>query len=185
MSTNKRMRTHAVMCDVLSDLDLVAHILAGNISPSAFVAACLVSKGWLSVCRADERVLRGASQYQGGLTKGTLIRLFAISSHAADALPRTSHKRYGGGTYFLYREAAINALLANGGMKEWKRRLRSRTETPCITHWAKGHDSTPRCVFQQEERLHARAMYCGVGWRGWKVDQGGVGGGGGPSSSVV
>ena len=35
MGANKRMRTHAVMCDVLSDLDLVAHILAGNIGPSA------------------------------------------------------------------------------------------------------------------------------------------------------
>ena len=110
MGANKRMRTHAVMRDVLSDLDLVAHILAGNIGPSAFVAASLVSKGWLSVCRTDERVLRGAAQYQGGLTKGTLIKLFAISSCVADALPRTSHARYGGGTYFLYGEAAINAL---------------------------------------------------------------------------
>ena len=84
------MHTHAVMRDVVCDLDLVAHILAGNIGPSAFVAASLVCKGWLSVCRTDERVLRGAAQYQGGLTKGTLIKLFAISSCVADALPRTS-----------------------------------------------------------------------------------------------
>ena len=158
MGANKRMRTHAVMRDVLSDLDLIAHILAGSIGPSAFVAATLVSKGWLSVCRTDERVLRGAALYQGGLTKGTLIKLFAISSCVADALPRTSHARYGGGTYFLYREDAINAILANGGMKEWQKRLRSRgAETPCITHWSKGHDSTRR-VFRQEERLHARAV---------------------------
>ena len=157
MGANKRMRTHAVMRDVLSDLDLVAHILAGNIGPSAFVAASLVSKGWLSVCRTDERVLRGAAQYQGGLTKGTLSKLFAISSCVADALPRSSHARYGGGTYFLYREAAVNALLANGGMKEWRKRLRSRAETPCIAHWPKGHYSI-RHVFQQEERLHARAV---------------------------
>ena len=157
MGANKRMRTHAVMRDVLSDLDLVAHILAGNIGPSAFVAASLVCKGWLSVCRKDERVLRGAAQYQGGLAKGTLIKLFAISSCVADALPRTSRARYGGGTYFLYGEAAINAILENGGMKEWQKRLRSRAETPCITHWSKGHGSTRR-VFLQEERLHARAV---------------------------
>ena len=42
-------------------------------------------------------------------------------------------------------------------MKEWRKRLRSRAETQCIAHWPKGHDSTRR-IFQQEERLHARAV---------------------------
>ena len=157
MSSNKSTRTHAVMRDVLSDPDLVAHILAGNIGPSAFAAASLVCKGWLSVCRTDERVLRGAARYQGGVTKGTLIELFAISSSVADALPRTSHARYSGGKYFLYGDAAIDAILANGGMKEWQRRLRSRAEAPCIARWPKGHGCIRR-VFQQEERLHVRAV---------------------------
>ena len=163
MGANKRMRTHAVMRDVLSDLDLVAHILAGNIGPSAFVAASLVSKGWLSVCRTDERVLRGAAQYQGGLTKGTLIKLFAISSCVADALPRTSHKRFGGGTYYLYKINAIDTLLANKGMEEWRRRLLNRGRRPCIAPWP----TEPVCLrraFQQEERLHAKA----AGLKKWR-----------------
>ena len=61
--------------------------------------------------------------------------------------------------YYLYGESAIDILLANGGMKEWKMRLRSRSDSPRITHWTKGRDYTPRCDFLQEERLHERAMY--------------------------
>ena len=48
MGANKKMRTHAVMRDVLSDLDLVAHILRGNLGPSTLVAASAVSTVGLS-----------------------------------------------------------------------------------------------------------------------------------------
>jgi hypothetical protein len=155
MSANKRARTHATMRDVLTNLDLVGKILVGNIGPSAFAAASLVSKCWLSVCRTDEGVLQGVAQYQGGVTKTTLMRLFAVSPHEADTLPRTSHKRYGGGSYYLYGGAAIDAILANGGMKEWQKRLRSRGASPCLTR-RQPQSSDIRRAFQQEERLHAR-----------------------------
>jgi hypothetical protein len=145
------------MSDVLTNPDLVGKILAGNIGPSAFAAASLVSKGWSSVCRADERVLRGVARYQGGVTKTVLMRLFAVSPHEADTLPRTSHKRYGGGTYFLYSEAAIDAILAYGGIQEWQKRLRSRGASPCLTR-RQLQPSDVRRAFQREERLHTRAV---------------------------
>ena len=117
-SANQGHRTRIAIDAVVSDVNLVALILAGNVGPSGFVAASLVCKAWLSVCREDERVLRGLAAYHGGLTKGVFVKLFAISSQEADALPRAKHLRFGGGHYFLYRADAVDAVLAVGGIKE-------------------------------------------------------------------
>eukprot|EP00966_Prymnesium_polylepis_P305631 7062737-Prymnesium_polylepis.1 len=69
----------------------------------------MVCKTWLSVCQSNESVLRGVAQYQGGLTKSAFMKLFAVTSLKAEALPRTTQKRYDGGTYYLYSDAAVNA----------------------------------------------------------------------------
>lgn len=153
---NKKVRVRAAMESVLADADLVSVVLAGSIGPSAFAAASCVCKTWLTVCRTDKRVLRGAAQYQGGLTKSTLMKLFAISSQVADALPRSAHKRFGGGVYYIYQIDAVDTLLANKGMDEWRSRLHHRGRRPCIALWA----TQPGCLrrtFEQEERLHAQA----------------------------
>ena len=158
MNPNSGQQTRAAIDAVVADVDLVGVILAGNIGPSGFAAASLVCKVWLSVCRMDERVLRGVAAYQGGLTKGVFMKLFAISSQEADALPRTKHKRYGGGVYFLYHREAVDAILAAGGITNWRTGLRLRIENTSITRWP----SRPGCVrraSQQEERLHARALH--------------------------
>ena len=107
----KRQRTRAAIDAVVSDVDLLALILSQGIGPASFTAASLVCRTWLRVCRSDERVLRGVALYQGGLTKGAFMKLFALTSKEADALPRTSHRRYGGGSYFLYRGDAVDAVL--------------------------------------------------------------------------
>lgn len=141
---------------VVSDDDLVALILSHGIGPASFTAASLVCKSWLRVCRSDERVLRGVALYQGGLTKGAFMKLFAITSKEADGLPRSSHKRLGGGSYFLYRSNAVDAILAAGGIKEWRKRLLFRGENPCIV----GSMQQPNCFRRDcwlEERLHYRA----------------------------
>ena len=153
----KSRRAHIAIDAVVSDVDLVALILAGNIGPSGFAAASLVCKAWLSVCREDERVLRGVATYQGGLTKGAFMKLFAITSKEADGLPRSSHKRWGGGSYFHYRGDAVEAVLAGGGIKEWQKRLRFRGEHPCIVGWPQ----QPDCFHQaclREERLRTQAV---------------------------
>ena len=163
MSANKRVRVRAVMESVLADADLVGVILAGNVGPSAFAAVSCVCKTWAMVCKTDERVVRGAALYTGGLTKSALMKLFAISSQEADALPRSTHKRFGGGTYYLYQINAIDTLLANKGMEEWRRRLLNRGRRPCIAPWP----TEPVCLrraFQQEERLHAQA----AGLKKWR-----------------
>jgi hypothetical protein len=83
------------------------------------------------------------------------MKLFAVASKEADLLPRTTHRRYGGGSYYLYRKDAVDAILANGGLKTWQRRLRLRAENPAIYAWPSQH-SCPLRKFLREERLHAR-----------------------------
>jgi hypothetical protein len=161
MDPRERRCTHDAVSAVFSDADLVTLILAGNIGPSGFAAASLVCKAWLSVCRTDERVLRGAAAYQGALTKFAFVQLFAVSPRVADALPRTSHARWRGGRYFLYHTAAVDAVLGAGGMTGWRRRLQSRAEENGTGSrkraTVRSQRSCLRHCSQQEERLRARA----------------------------
>ena len=155
MNLNRDKRVRIAIGAVVSDVDLVALILAGNIGPSGFAAASMVCKSWLSVCREDERVLRGVAAYQGGLTKCVFMKLFAVSSQEADALPRAKRLRFGGGHYFLYRADAVDAVLAAGCIKDWRDRLRVRGKSHCIARWP-SQQSGVRLSSQQEERLRAR-----------------------------
>lgn len=159
MNSTRRERTRAVVAAVVQDVDLVGLILAGNIGPSSFTVASQVCKTWLSVCRADERVLRGVAMYQGGLTKGAFMKLFAMSSREADLLPHSTHKRLGGGSYCLYRSDAVDAALAAGGIKQWRGRLAFRAANPCIVGIPLQR-VPDRCHhnFRLEERLHAEAL---------------------------
>ena len=157
MNANQGHRTRIAIDAVVSDVNLVALILAGNIGPSGFAAASMVCKSWLSVCREDERVLRWVAAYQGGLTKCVFMKLFAVSSQEADALPRAKRLRFGGGHYFLYRADAVDAVLAAGGIKAWRDRLRVSCKSPCIARWP-SQQSGVRLSSQQEERLRAREL---------------------------
>ena len=155
MNSIWRRRTSLAVDAVVSDEDLIGLILSQGMGPASFTAASLVCKTWLRVCRSDERVLRGAALYQGGLTKGAFMKLFAITSKVADTLPRSSHQRRGGGSFFLYRGDAVDAILAAGGIKEWQKRLRFRAEHPSIVGWPQQADCFRRASWR-EERLHAQ-----------------------------
>ena len=157
MSLVWKRRWCAAVDAVVSDDDLVALILSQGVGPTSFAAASLVCKSWLRACRSDERVLRGVARYQGGLTKGAFMKLFAITSKEADALPHSLHKRYGGGTYFLYRDNAVDAVLSVGGMEEWQRRLHLRAESPYVVGWPQSSDCF-RLAAMREERLHDQAV---------------------------
>ena len=133
---NPIQRRRLVVSEVVSDVDLVALILKDNIGPSTFAVARMVCKTWLSVCKCNESVLRGVAQYQGGLTKSAFMKLLAVTSLKAEALPRTTQKRYDGGTYYLYSDAAVNAVLKEGGMDGWRARLHFLAECPSITRWS-------------------------------------------------
>ena len=152
MNTQNKL---SAMTDVVSDPDLISLILIGNVGPSTFATASLVSKAWRGVCMSDERIVRSIAWYQGGLTKGVFTKLFALSSSSADILPRTSHRRYAGGIYFLYHETAVDAVLKAGGVERWRERLRLQADRPrarrCLQNYRSMHS-----VFQQEERLHLR-----------------------------
>ena len=145
---------------VVSDHDLMSVILRGPMGMTGFERVQMVCKVWLGVCRSDAVLLRGVALYTGGLTKGAFMKLFAVSPAAADELPRTTHKRYGGGSYYLYRQDAVDAVLAaDGAMAAWRERLRLRgvNGSPMRLFPAQ-----PRPLHQfrspaaQEEYLHAR-----------------------------
>ena len=158
----KRRRRDEATAEVLSNPDLVASILRGNVGPTTFAAAGAVSRAWLQACRFDEGVLHSVALYQAGLTKAALMRLFALSSHDADALPRTSHARHGGGHFFLYREPAVDALLGAAGMEAWRYRLHARAQLQGSTNIMRSR-SRPRCAprrapWQEEDWLHARSV---------------------------
>jgi hypothetical protein len=162
---HRRRHVREAVLAVVLNSDLVALILRDNIGPSAFQAASLVCKSWLAVCRTHEQVLRGAALYTGAVTKGVLIQLFAISSNEANALPRAQYARkgLGGGHCYLYRANAITAILADGGLPAWRRRLRERAEIPRFDAW---HFSPLKCSplnirqhSAQEERLHAMQQH--------------------------
>ena len=85
------------------------------------------------------------------------MKLFAITSIEADALPHSSHKRYGGGVYYLYTDNAVNAILAAGGIREWQRRLHLRAESPYVGGWPQSSDCF-RLAAMREERLHDQAV---------------------------
>ena len=134
---------------VLSNPDLIAYILKGRIGPSTYFTACLVNKAWYTACRTDETLLRLVALYQGGLTRTIFRRLFALTQCEIKTLPHEVHRRPYVGPYYLYREAAVDCVLADGGLARWRERLakqpRARWQAP--TH----HHSF-------EERMHQRAM---------------------------
>ena len=138
----------AVTEAVLSNPDLVAHVLSGTVGPSTYFAASLVSKAWHAACRADETLLRLVALYQGGLTRTVFVRLFALTPNEAEAMPHTIKRRPLGGVYYLYGAEAVERVLADGGFDQWRQRLANRPAPRwrgTLTHW------------RDEERLHARA----------------------------
>lgn len=60
--------TSEATAEVLSNPDLVASILRGNVGPSTFAAAGSINRAWLQACRFDESVLHSVALYQAGLT---------------------------------------------------------------------------------------------------------------------
>ena len=156
---SRQHRASVAVAHVVSSPDLVCLIVRGNVGVSGFGSASLVCKVWLQVCRSDVQLLRGVALYTDGLTKGAFMKLFAVSSSAADALPRTTHKRYGGGNYFLYRQDAVDTILADGGMAAWHDRMRTRAARSQFVAWPFRPAQPPsvRGTSGQEERLRARA----------------------------
>jgi hypothetical protein len=155
----RRRRRVAATNAALSNPDIVACILRGNVGPSTFAVASEVCRAWLAVCRSDATVLRDVAMFQGGLTKAKLKHLFAISDRAADALPRTLHARHGGDTYQLYRAPAVDKLLGADGMAAWRLRLRERAASqwsPFLL-WPPPACPPRRAHWQEEARLHAIA----------------------------
>ena len=157
MEERRRERSRAAILEVVSNPDLISHVLTGNIGPSTLIAASEVCSTWFEVCRSDGELLRQTALYAGGVTKGTLMGLFAIPSRDADALPRTTRPRYPKGIYYLYAEDAIARLIVRGG---WRARLRGRANAPRRCHWgppAGRHQSRLKLApWQLEERLHAK-----------------------------
>ena len=107
----RRKRRVAVTNEALSNRDILAYVLRGNVGPSTFAAVSEVCRAWRAVCRSDATVVRAVALYQGGLTMAKLTHLFAITQNQAKGLPHAAHARYGGGAYYLFSAPAVDALL--------------------------------------------------------------------------
>ena len=154
---------HPAAADVLSDADLISHILRGYVGPSTFVAASRVCKTWHHVCRSDEVLLRRVALYQGGVTKSIFCGLFAVSPTEATALPHSTRHRARGGAFFVYREEAIAKTLADGGVPALRARIAQRARNVASGRSISliPYHTLPRSCQQQaklEDRLHARAL---------------------------
>ena len=136
---------------VLTNPDLVAHVLTGTVGPSTFAAASRVSKAWHAACRTNEKVLRLVALYQGGVTRSIFAGLFGVPYREAITLPHTTHRRPNGGVYYLYGTEAVDIVLATGGLPGWLKRIRA----PCKAQANWPSLQSPQ--WEQEERLHARS----------------------------
>ena len=137
---------------VLSNSDIVAHILRGTIGPSTYFAASLVCKAWHAACRADETLLRLVALYQGGLTRTLFRRLFVLTHDEVKALPHAVRRRPVLGPYYLYGEAAVERVLADDGFARWRKRLAK----PQRARWR-----APAHRWELEDRLHRRVVRLG------------------------
>ena len=124
---------------VAMDIDLVSHILRGNIGPSTFATASCVCKAWHSVCRNDPRVLRSVAMYTGGLTTTVFCGLFAIPWKSAVChIPHETRIRIRDGMeYRLFSDAAVDKVLDAVGEYDGIRGVRARLasftrQMPCF-----------------------------------------------------
>lgn len=147
-------RRAAATREALGNPDILACILRDNVGPSTFAAVSEVCRAWRAVCRSDPTVLRSVALYQGGLTRGKLMHLFAITQCEAKSLPYKAHTRYDGATYYVYSAPAVDALLCNSGMEAWRLRLQARASSP-VALWPPPPRPPQRAHWQEEARLHA------------------------------
>ena len=150
----RRKRRVAVTNEALSNPDVLACILRGNVGPSTFAAVSEVCHAWRAVCRSDATVVRAVALYQGGLTMAKLMHLFAITQKQAKGLPHAAHARYDGGTYYVYSAPAVDALLSPSGMEDWRLRLHARAKSP-FKLLPPPPCPPRRAPWQEEARLHA------------------------------
>ena len=144
-----RKRESVAGARVLSNPDLVAHILSGTIGPSTYFAASLVCRAWHAACRSDETLLRLVALYQGGLTRTLFRSLFALTQQEVESLPHIVRRRPVSGTYYLYGEDAVEQVLAGGGFARWLERIAARPRQ----RWR-----SQTMGWELEDRLHRRAV---------------------------
>jgi hypothetical protein len=162
----RRISIIEAIANVMSNADLVTHILSGTIGPTTLVAASRVCKLWHSVCRSDETVVRLAALYQGGVIKTIFCGLFALTPLEAATLAHTVHHHRSGRLYYVYRDAAVADVLGRGGMAALRDRLIKHGTA--IAHGAAAHDALPlasahRTMAQRakfEDLMHGRHVKC-------------------------
>lgn len=124
----RRRRVGASIEAVLANDDLLALILS-NLAPTCYVSAGRVCKTWRDVCHRDASIALTVAKAASCLNKRVLMGLLALSSTEADALPRQTCRRRGGGVVYLYpghaAEGAWLRFVGNAG--EWRARLRQRS----------------------------------------------------------
>jgi hypothetical protein len=118
-------RTSGAARAVLENDDLLAWILS-HTDATGFVTAGRVARQWRAVCHRDASLVIAAAR-TSFLTKRVLVGLLGLSSTEADALPRQTLARRGGGVMHVYPSEVVDrAWLVVGGAEAWRARLVGR-----------------------------------------------------------
>lgn len=119
---------NAAMLAVTENGDLMRLVLA-KLEPRSYVYASRVCKQWRDVCR-DATLAIGSAKAAAWLTKRVMMGMLGLSSAEADALPRETHRRYGGGVMYVYPCDAVDEAWDRFVKSDaaWRARLEKRSQ---------------------------------------------------------
>lgn len=130
----KRNLSEQLSLAVLSNRDIVEHVLAGNVGPAGLASAACVCRVWRDVVDSSVCVLYGTLDCVGGsVTKTAFTRLSALYGPSVDSLQCERRMSFRGSNheYYLYGTSALHrAIEKNGGMAGWRERRRERRRRP-------------------------------------------------------
>lgn len=119
----------AAMESVLANGDLLGLIFAcADLGPADVVSVGRVSRLWRDVSLQDASLAIAAARAASCLNKRVLMGLLALSSAEADALPRETRRRWGGGVVYVYPKYVVDEAWIRfvGSGEAWHARLRER-----------------------------------------------------------
>ena len=127
-------------------VELIVHVLRGNVGVFTYVQAAAVSTAWRAACRSDTALLCAVSSYAGGLARSHFMGLLGLTFVEAVSFPHRAVPRAPcfsvyrtpsvSDVYFLYSPDAVRrALVHLGGLDGWRHRLACIARRGMLPPW--------------------------------------------------
>ena len=141
----------------LLPVELIVHILRGNVGLFSYIQCSAVSRAWRVACRSDMALILAVAAYTDGLTRSHFMGLLGLTFAEAVRFPHRSVpraprvQRWNASLYrtplepwpcyYIYGPNAVGLALAHvGGLGGWRQRLArapaSSTPRPHAQPWA-------------------------------------------------